>query len=66
MMDKLEKEMKQNNGIGMPMFGALKYGVRQNASAEADNVRSDYREIYKKTFKEDPRELKKRLRSLES
>ena len=63
-MDKLE--MKQNNGIGMPMFGALKYGVRQNASAEADNVRSDYREIYKKTFKEDPRELKKRLRSLES
>ena len=58
--------MKQNNGIGMPMFGALKYGVRQNASAEADNVRSDYREIYKKTFKEDPRELKKRLRSLES
>ena len=63
-MDKLE--MKQNNGIGMPMFGALKYGVRQNASAEADNVRSDYREIYKKAFKEDPRELKKRMRSIES
>lgn len=63
-MDKLE--MKQNNGIGMPMFGALKYGVRQNASAEADNVRSDYCEIYNKAFKEDPRELKKRLRSLES
>ena len=63
-MDKLE--MKQNNGIGMPMFGALKYGVRQNASAEADNVRSDYREIYKKAFKKDPRELKKRMRSIES
>jgi len=27
MMDKLEKEMKKNNGIAMPMFGALKYGV---------------------------------------
>jgi len=64
MMDKLE--MKQNNGIRMPMFGALKYGVRQNASAEADNVKADYREIYKKAFKKDPRELKKRLRSLES
>ena len=63
-MDKLE--MKQNNGIGMPMFGALKYGVLKNASASADNVKADYREIYKKTFKEDPRELKKRLRSLES
>ena len=63
-MDKLE--MKQNNGIGMPMFGALKYGVRQNASSEADNVRSVYRETYNKAFKEDPRELKKRLRSLES
>ena len=65
-MDKLEKEMKQNNGIGMPMFGALKYGVRQNASASADNVKADYREIYKKAFKKDPRELKKRMRSIES
>ena len=63
-MDKLE--MKQNNGIRMTMFGALKYGVLKNASASADNVRSDYRKIYKKAFKEDPRELKKRLRSLES
>jgi hypothetical protein len=66
MMDKLEKEMKKNNGIAMPMFGALKYGVLKNASASADNVKADYREIYKKAFKKDPRELKKRMRSIES
>ena len=54
-MDKLE--MKQNNGIGMPMFGALKYGVRQNASASADNVKANYHEIYKTTFKKNPREF---------
>jgi hypothetical protein len=66
MMDKLEKEMKQNNGIRMPMFGALKYGVLKNASASADNVKADYGEIYKTTFNKNPRELKKRMRSIES
>lgn len=65
-MDKLEKEMKQNNGIRMPMFGALKFGVLKNASDSADNVKADYREIYKTTFKKNPRELKKRMRSIES
>ena len=65
-MDKLEKEMKQNNGIRMPMFGALKYGVLKNASASADNVKADYGEIYKTTFNKNPRELKKRMRSIES
>jgi hypothetical protein len=64
MMDNLE--MKQNNGIGMSMFAALKYGGLKNASASADNIISDYIEIYKKTFEEDPRELKKRLRSIKS
>ena len=63
-MDKLE--MKQNNGIRMPMFGALKYGVLKNASASADNVKADYGEIYKTTFNKNPRELKKRMRSIES
>jgi hypothetical protein len=64
MMDNLE--MKQNNGIGLPMFAALKYGGLKNASAEADNIISDYIKIYTKTFEEGSRELKKRLRSIKS
>ena len=62
----MDNEMKQNNGIGMSMFDALKYSVHKNTSACADTIKSDYRVIYEKMYKNNPRELKKRLKWIES